>query len=106
MSASQRFARSACILACLSICVISGCGDSTERVEQSGTGSSARPTTAPAGPGGAADPMLSSDTKRTLMLMEEKKAGPGPQRPVSPAYDRQRGPAGIETQPRGNVAPR
>jgi hypothetical protein len=85
---------------------ILGCGDSTERVEQSGKSSSARPTTAPAGPGGAADPMLSSDTQRTLMLLEEKKAGPGPQRPVSPAYDRQRGPAGIETQPRGNVAPR
>ena len=50
--------------------------------------------------------MLSADTQRPLMLLEEKKGGPGPQRPVTPAYDRQRGPAGIETQPRGNVSRR
>ena len=90
----------------LTFVAILGCGDSNQRVEDTGPKTNARPTTAPAGPGGAADPMLSADTQRTLMLLEEKKGGPGPQRPVTPAYDRQRGPAGIETQPRGNVGPR
>lgn len=107
MSLKRSLARSALALTMLSFIAIGvGCSDSTNRVETTGPSANKRSTTAPAGPGGAADPMLSADTQRTLMLLEEKKAGPGPQRPVSPAYDRTRGGAGIETQPRGNVSRR
>ncbi len=107
MSLSRSFARTFFVAFGLLIVVIGmGCGDSTNRIENTGPSVDKRSTTAPAGPGGAADPMLSADTQRTLMLIEEKKAGPGPQRPVTPAYDRTRGGAGIETQPRGNVSPR
>jgi len=100
---STWFVRICLILTLVAIGV--GCSDSTQKVEDEGRAGNAQATTAPSS-GGVADPMLSADTQRTLTILEEKKAGPGPQRPVSPAYDRQRGPAGIETQPRGNVGRR
>ena len=100
-------ALSALVSFCLSLAAVgSGCGDKTETVQDKGASANAKSTTAPSDPGGVADPMLSADTQRTLMLLEEKKNVPPPRRPVSPAYDRTRGGAGIETQPRGNVSPR
>lgn len=107
MSFGRSFARTALILVCLSIVAIgSACGDSSKHVDDTRSSANAGSTTAPSGSGGVADPMMSADTQRTLMLLEEKKSGPGPQRPVTPAYDRTRGGAGIETQPRGSVSPR
>lgn len=106
MSLSRCFMRcaGACFIFTL-VAISPGCGDSTRKVEDTDRSRNAQATTGPSS-GGVADPMLSADTQRTLTILEEKKAGPGPQRPVSPAYDRQRGPAGIETQPRGNVGRR
>ena len=75
-----------------------GCGESKEKVVQDTPSKTAKSTSAPAGPGGAADPMLNSDTQRTLMLMEDNKPGPGPRRPAVPPYDR-RG-TGMVDQPR------
>ena len=75
-----------------------GCGDSNKQVAQDAPPKTAKSMSAPAGPGGAADPMLNSDTQRTLMLMEDNKPGPGPRRPAVPPYDR-RG-TGMVDQPR------
>lgn len=107
MSHRQRFVRNIAIALSLSVVAAGiGCGDSSQKVDDTGRSQNAQATTAPSGTGGVADPMLSADTQRTLTIIEENKAAPAPRRPVSPAYDRQRGPAGIETQPRGNVGRR
>ena len=107
MSLRRILARLAPLFVCLSVVAIGlGCSDSSKKVENAKPSGSARSTSAPSSTGNVSDPMLSADTQRTLMLLEEKKAAPPPRRPVSPAYDRTRGGAGIETQPRGNVSRR
>jgi len=95
------------ILAALSISTgLAGCGDSNTRVDQTPQSSTAQPATGTTGPGGAAQPMMSSDTQRTLLLLEDQeKPAASPKRPAMPTYDR-RGGAGIEDQPRGSVGRR
>lgn len=108
MSAPFRAVRTvACVAALSFLTTLVGCGDSNDGVKQDSTpaASTGKPS-GKAGPTDVAQPMMSSDTQRTMLLLEDQPPAPGPQRPAMPPPDRRSGPAGVADQPRGSVGRR